>query len=321
MSVWQARTVIDVPDGADWRVLRSGRGSDWVISHLAAMQHGVVGRAQLIALGVSGQAIAWRLKQGRLHPVHRGVYLVGHTVAPAKAMEMAAVLACGEFALISHRSAAALWQIVAARPGDLIEVTVTSGGHRERPGIRVHRSRTIAPKDIRKLERIPLTSPARTLLDLATVATPRVLEQAISEAESRRLVRRSELRALLDRASNVPGSAALRSALEQDGGPALTRSQAEERLLGLIRAARLPSPDTNINLAGFEVDFVWPDQKLVVEVDGYRFHSSRAAFERDRRRDAKLGELGFRVIRVTWRQLVDEPHAVVAGIAAALARA
>ena len=316
----QARVANNGSDGADWRVLRSGRGSDWAIAHLAAMQHGVVGRGQLIGLGVSGQAIAWRLKQGRLHRVHRGVYLVGHTVAPEKAMEMAAVLACGDFALISHRNAAALWRMVAARPGDLIDVTITSGGHRERPGIRVHRSTTIAPRDIRKLERIPLTSPARTALDLATVATPRILEQAISEAESRQLVRRSELRALLDRAANVPGSAALRAVLDQERGPALTRSQAEERLLHLIRAAKLPGPSVNAKLAGFEVDFVWPDQKLVVEVDGYRFHSSRAAFERDRRRDARLGDLDFRVIRVTWRQLVDEPHAVVARIAAALAR-
>jgi very-short-patch-repair endonuclease len=174
------------------------------------------------------------------------------------------------------------------------------------------------PRDIRKLGGIPITSPARTILDLAAVVRRRELEQALAEAYARRLARRSELASLLARRSSRPGTHALRALLE-DGTPALTRSQAEERLLALIRAAELPQPEVNIRIGRHEVDFVWRDQRLIVEVNGFRFHSSRSAFERDRRRDAELGTLGFRVMRVTWRQIVNEPEALVARLAAALA--
>jgi very-short-patch-repair endonuclease len=170
------------------------------------------------------------------------------------------------------------------------------------------------------LDGVPITTPARTLLDLAAVAHPRHLEQAVAEAERRRLASRRGLAALLARYPGRPGSRAVRALLEADARPALTRSEAERRFLVLIRSAGLPAPDVNVRVGDVEVDFLWREAGLVTEVDGYAFHSDRAAFENDRRRDAELAARGLTVIRVTWRQLVDEPEAVVVRIGQALAR-
>jgi very-short-patch-repair endonuclease len=184
----------------------------------------------------------------------------------------------------------------------------------------VHRLAALDRRDIRKLGGIPVTSAARTILDLAAVVSPRDLERALAEAQARRLVRRADLLSLLARRSGRPGAAALRSLIEGDA-PALTRSEAEERFLALIRAAELPAPEVNARVGRYEVDFLWRERALVVEVDGYRFHSSRASFERDRRRDADLTTRGLRVIRITWRRIVREPEALVARVATALASA
>jgi very-short-patch-repair endonuclease len=170
------------------------------------------------------------------------------------------------------------------------------------------------------LSGIPVTSPSRTLLDLASVAPSRELEQAIAEAERRHLASRTKLAALLARYPRRPGTRALRALVEVDQRPALTRSQAEERLLRLIRLARLPAPDVNARVGRYEVDFLWREAGLVVEVDGFAFHSDRAAFEADRRRDAELAARGLTVIRVTWRQIVEEREAVLVSLGQALAR-
>jgi len=294
---------------------------DWAIAEIAGEQHGVVSRAQLLAIGVSATAIDWRLKRGRLHRVHRGVYLVGHAAAPQRAPEMAAVLACGSRSLVSHRSAAVLWALISAPGLDYVEVTVADLGNRVRPGIRVHRTTSLDRRDLRRLDGIPVTSPARTLLDIAGIVSPQVLERAVAEGEARRLARRSQLLQTLDRNSGRPGSTPLRALLEQQGGPALTRSVAEEKLLALVRAALLPAPEANVKVGPYEVDLLWRGERVIAEVDGYRFHSSRRAFERDRRRDPELRERGYEVIRITWRQIVDEPEVVIARIAGALARA
>jgi very-short-patch-repair endonuclease len=288
------------------------------MAELAARQRGVVTRTQLRAIGLSADAVDKRLKSKRLHPLYRGVYVVGHSGPVEGAPELGAVLACGSGAVVSHRSAAVLWGLHPAPPPD-VEVTV--GGRRcdSKRGIRVHRVAALDPRDLRKLGGIPITAPARTLLDLAGTVSARELEQALAEAHARGLVRRGEMVALLARYPRRPGIAALRSLIAPDASPALTRSEAEERLLAMIRAAELPAPEVNVRIGRHEVDFLWSDQRLVVEVDGFRFHSSRTAFERDRARDAELASLGFLVIRVTWRQIVDRPSAVVARIAGALA--
>lgn len=176
------------------------------------------------------------------------------------------------------------------------------------------------PCDVTAREGIPITTPARTLLDLAATVERRELERALAEAEVRRLVSPQQLADLLAVASGRRGATALKALLRNQGGPSLTRSEAEERVLALVRAARLPMPQTNTRIGRHEVDLYWRDERLALEVDGYAFHSSRTAFERDRLRDAELQAAGLRVMRVTWRQIVDAPEAVVARLAQALAQ-
>lgn len=289
---------------------------DRAIAELAAAQYGVVSRAQLLAAGISSAAIETRLRGHRLHAIHRGVYVVGHTALVPLARELAAVLACGPDAALSHRSAASLWQVLEAEDGP-IDVTVPRS-NRRRPGLRVHRSRVLRREDLRTVRGVPVTSPARTLLDLAEVARDRELERAVDEAIVRRLISRAALAAAVDGANGHRGTGRLRRLLARGEEPAFTRSQAEERFLALVRSAGLPAPEVNVQVAGQLVDFLWRDRRVVVEIDGYRFHSSPAAFERDRLRDAELSASGFRVIRITWRQLSEEPFAVVARLAAVL---
>jgi very-short-patch-repair endonuclease len=300
-------------------VARIGLRRDHAAARLADLQHGNVTRPQLLVVGFGPAAIDGRISRGYLHPQHRGVYRVGHTAPLPFAREMAAVLACGEFAVLSHHSAAATWQL--ARDDELeVHVSVIGGRRHRRPGIRSHRS-SLGLEDVSYVRRIPVTGPARTLLDLATDARPLLLERAVEDARRRRLVTNHSLEAILERARGHRGSRALRSVLERDRGPALTRSAAEERLVELIRAAGLPPPEHNIRIGPYELDVVWREARLVVEIDGFAYHSSRQAFERDRRRDATLAAAGWTVIRVTWRQLMEEPEAVIARLAAALARA
>jgi very-short-patch-repair endonuclease len=236
------------------------------------------------------------------------------------ARETAAVLACGPRAFVSHRSAAYLWNLLPypAKPGP-VDVTVAGRKADPRPGLRIYCVKALDRRDVRRLAGIPITTPARTLLDLAAVVSASELERAIAEAQARRLVGRVDLADQVERSPRRRGVRAFRAAVEVDGGPAMTRSEAERRLLRLIRAADLPRPHVNARLGKYEVDFLWREQRLVVEVDSFRFHSPRARFERDRERDATLAAAGYTVIRVTWRQLVDTPEAVVARIAAALA--
>jgi len=258
-------------------------GVEDAINALAGRQHGVVARAQLLAAGISEQALDRRLKARRLRPLHRGVYLVGPLLVP-RAQAMAAVLACGEGAVLSHRSAAGLWELL---PGvdrrAPIEVIIARGDHR-RPHIRIYRTHTVRPDEVTTLEQIPVTTPARTLLDLAAVAQPRELERALAEAFAKRLASRARLLELLSRHGRPPGVSRLRSLL-RSGELALTRSEAEDRFLALVRKAQLPAPEVNTVVVGHEVDFYWRTERLVAEVDGLAFHSSAARFESDRRRD------------------------------------
>jgi very-short-patch-repair endonuclease len=289
-------------------------GLDQAVAALAAAQHGVVSRSQLEAVGLGRGAIARRVESGRLHRLHRGIYVVGHLALAPFARETAALLACGSTALLSHTSAAALWGLMPAR-SDIVEVT-TPGGHcRRHRGVRSHRALELVAEDGRRRRRLPLTAPARTLLDIASVVDGHTLERALNEAFVQRLTRLTEIRALLQRLRHHSGSRALRDLVGRLEGPSMTRSEAEQRLLALLAAAGLPMPVTNVRVGRYEVDALWKHHRLVVEVDGYAFHSTRAAFERDRARDGELQARGLRVLRVTWRQLVDEPEATVGRIA------
>ncbi len=218
---------------------------------------------------------------------------------------MAAVLACGEGSLLSHHSAAALWGMLRE---DGVKTDVTSLDRRGRqPGIAVHRADTLTVDDRASHLGIPLTSVARTLLDLAATVSPRILNRACREAEVHRLFDLTAIEAVLERNPGRRGVRRLQAILDEIVEPQLTRSELEERFLELCRRAGLPRPQVNVTVTvggeRFEVDFAWPSNRLIVEVDGRRFHATGSAFERDRRRDQLLAVGGWRVIRGTWLQV------------------
>jgi very-short-patch-repair endonuclease len=248
--------------------------------------------------------------------MHQGVYLFGQPTLLPGAAELAAVVACGESAFVNHRSATALWRIAAGDDGP-VHVAVGRSG-RSRRGITIHRVSKLDPRDVTDLRGIPIVTPARAILDLAADATSDELERAIAEAYALRLTSEAELRRVIARNPLRTGVAALRAELRREGGPAWTRREAERRLKLLLRRANLAAPVYNRKVAGYNADFFWPDQRLIVEVDGYQFHGTRWAFERDRKRDAAHALAGYQVIRITWRQLTEEPFVVVAIIAGAL---
>lgn len=294
------------------------RRGDHAVAAVAARQHGVVSHAQLLAAGITRRAIERRVQAGRLHRVRKRVYAVGHAAELPLAREAAALLACGPAAVLSHRSAGAIWGF-AVRPAGT-DVTIVGSDCGAKPGIRVYRARRMAAVDLRRRAGLPLTAPARTLLDLAAALNDDELGRAVNEALVLRLTSERELRDVVERSRGRRGAPRLRRLLAETRGPSMTRSEAERRLLDLVRAAGLPVPETNVRLGRFEVDVLWRAERLVVEVDGYAFHGTRAAFERDRVRDAELQAAGFAVLRVTWRQLHDTPEATVASIARLLAR-
>lgn len=271
---------------------------------------------------IASHTIDHWLKVGLLIPKHRGVYRLGHEAVPEFSDELAAVMACAPQSLLGDGSAAYLWRILPTSPFTAtVSVIVVGRDVRSRPGICVRRLAELPGGERTIHQGVPVTTPARTLLDLAAVVNTRTLERALNEAQVLRLTTPRALLPLLARHPRHRGARALRALVTDDRATALTRSEAERRLLALIAAAGLPRPRSNARLRRYEVDFLWAEQRLVVEVDGFRYHSSRAAFERDRARDAELAGLGYRVIRVTWRQIVNEPYVVVARIAQALGSA
>lgn len=292
----------------------TGRGECEVL-RVAALQRWFANRDQLRAAGLGRGAINHRVSTGRLHPYHPGVYLVGRPSLEPFGAEMAAVLFYNGHAILSHRSAAAIWGLLQPTPGDVVVTTVVD--RRSRRGIRVHRTQTLHRRDIRRRQGLPVTSPPRTIIDLAAEASDEDLEEALAVAQMQGLASADEVRAAMHRAPGRKGAARLVRMLDNPAG--FTRSEAERRLRGLLRAADLPQPQVNMPLLGHVVDFLWSAPKLVVEVDGFAFHSSRRSFERDRRRDQTLIAAGYSVIRITWRQLVEEPYAVIARIAQAIA--
>lgn len=292
----------------------NGPGRLWALATLAGRQHGVISHRQLIGLGFSAAAIGRRLGAGGLHPLHRGVYAVGHTAMTARGRWMAAVLACGPDAALSHTDSAALFHL---RPIGGTSIHVSAPRSREpRAGIVLHRVRRLHPDDRTTCEGIPTTSVARTLLDLAEVLRPDQLERAFEQAERLQVLDLRALERVCERSRGRRGLRPLRAlfAREQMAGARETRSELERRFLDLCRSANLPLPAVNVTACGFEVDMLWARQRLVVELDGYAFHRSRRAFEQDRVRDAALQVAGYRVLRVTSRWLAEEPGEVVRAV-------
>jgi len=279
---------------------------------LAARQHGIVSRRQLLEIGLGSDAIWHRLKGGRLHAVHPGVYAVGHPLLLPHARYMAAVLACGDGTFLSHRAAAAVLGLRPA-PSGPVEVTVRRAGGRSRRGIAVHATRSLAPREVGTCEGIPCTSPARTLVDLAAVLDRRRLQRALERSLELRIFDRRLVDAALERSRGRRGTGVLRRLLaELPDDPAPVRSTLERRFLALVRASGLPLPAVNARIGGYEVDFHWPQARLIVETDGRATHDTPHQFERDRRRDLDLTLAGWHVIRVGWRQVLSDPDRVAA---------
>jgi very-short-patch-repair endonuclease len=277
------------------------REIDAVIGRLADCQHAMVSRWQLLRLGIAGHAIEHRVERHRLFPCHAGVYSVGRSELSREGRLMAAVLAGGPGAVLSDRSAGGLWRIHRiAYPR--IEVTVPRQ-RRSRDGIAFHTAQ-LPPDEVTTLDGIPVTTVPRTLFDLAAVLRPRQLERALNEAELLRLYDHLTLDHLLTRYPRRPGSKAIRAALHaRRTGEKVTRSELELRFLEFLDQAGLPEPETNTIVEGFEVDCVWRDQRVIVELDSRAFHLTRAAFEADRERDRVLQAAGWRPVRVTSAQL------------------
>jgi very-short-patch-repair endonuclease len=259
---------------------------DRIIAELASQQHGVVATRQLRARNISSAAVLERHRLGRLHRLHRGVYAVGHMAPCTERDWMAAVIAVGDGALLSHRSAAALWRILPRGAGP-VEVSLGGrAGRRRRSGIQIHRPRLMGAQEARRQQNIPVTSPARTLADIRRV---------VSAAELRNATRQAGVLGL---------------AIGPDVAFEPTRSELEHRFLGLCRLHRLPPPTVNQRVGPFLVDFCWGERRLIVETDGYRYHRGRTAFEEDRHRDLELRALGFEVIRLSYRQVQGESRQV-----------
>jgi very-short-patch-repair endonuclease len=290
------------------------------IAAIARVQRGLVSRRQLLAAGIESGAIVRMLANGSLWPAHQGVYSVGCSTSPPFARETAALLAVGPSAVLSHQSAAFAWGVFRAPTDGQVHVLIDANQRCRKPDIVVHRTNRLERREIRISQRLPVTSPARTLRDIAGEVTMRELERALDEALVRRIVRLQQLRDAVARDKGRAGGPLLATLLDHRGNSTITRSQAEERMLEIIRAANFPMPECNPRVNGYEVDFLWRPQRVIVEIDGYAYHCNHSAFERDRAKGAALGAAGFVVIRVTWLQMEHETLIVVANLAQALAR-
>lgn len=279
---------------------------------LARRQHGVIARAQLLELGFSAHAIDHRLSIGRLRAVRRGIYAVGRPDLTREGLWVAAVLSCGEGAVLSHESAAALWGLESRER--VITISIPSPRQLRRKDVRVHRVELL-PQDRRTRRGIPLTSPARTLIDLAKTASRERLERAVNAADRSDLIDPERLRAAVAERPGLRGAPALRELLDLRTFT-LTDSELERRFLPLARRAGLPLPETGTMLNGFKVDFFWREAGLVVETDGLRYHRTVAQQQRDRLRDQAHAAAGLTPLRFTHAQVVHDPESVLETLSA-----
>jgi very-short-patch-repair endonuclease len=306
--------------GVFFVVQREGptQSADRLILEIAGRQHGAVARWQLLRAGITPEAITTRLRDGRLRRIHQGVYLVGAIAAP-HAHDSAALLAYGPRAVLSHRTAASIWDLLPYPASAPVWITIPPERSANRPRIKAVRA-DVPQGDIRVREDLLVTSPPRTILDLAAHLPAADLEQLVAEAHFRRLARERELCDQLDRNPGKRGAPVLRAVLSLPGGPQRTRSRGERRVLRLLRQHGITGFEANARIHGFEVDFLWRNAHVVLELDGYDGHSGRAAFERDRLKWGKLTAAGVRVLPVTGRQVRDDPDGIVQRLLLTLAK-
>jgi predicted transcriptional regulator of viral defense system len=302
--------------------MRPQPAPDGILASLAARQGGVASHEQLLGLGLSPEAIQRRVRAGWLHPVHRGAYAIGHPLLGVAGRRWAVVLALGRDALVSHHSAADAFGF---RNSDAAVVHVSvrgRAGRERRQGVRVHRPHALPGDEVTRLDGLPITTPPRTLLDLAAAGLrDRPLATALDRAVKRRLVDFAELHRLLARYPRRPGTRSLRAQLSRYRGPVDTRSELERLVHELCDAHDLPLPLVNTVIEGRVRDFYWPHCRLVVEADSYGWHSSPDALNDDRERDVELTLTGYRVLRFTWEQVTGRSGYVVGAIRRALGAA
>jgi very-short-patch-repair endonuclease len=290
------------------------------IRTLAELQYGVVARPQLLAIGIPPRALDRYRAQDLLIPIYPGVYALGHRVLHPRGHFMAAVLACGAGALLSHKSAGSLWGLLATAQAK-VDVTIPGTSRDPYPGIRRHRTRHLDPEDIAVVDGIPITSLARTIVDLASVLRPQRCLEVIEEADRLEILDFAGLQRAIDRRPNVKGVAHVGHIIREYTEAPDIKSQLERDFLALITKAGLPKPQLNTKVAGLTVDVYWPRWRLVVELDSRAYHLNPRQFENDRLRDAKVQRLDLRVLRVTRRRLRTDPAAIIEDIHALAALA
>jgi very-short-patch-repair endonuclease len=293
--------------------------TDLKLAEIANRQHGVVSLRQLTVAGIDRHVVYHRVRIGHLHPIHRGVYAVGHSALSSEARWMAAVLACGQprpvfdgetttildfwGAALSHRAAASLWKLLPLGDGP-VDVSIRGcSGRAKRAGIRLHRSRSLLPAAVTVRSGIPLTTPARTISDLRRAVAVKGRKRLVMPRELRRAIRQADVLGL---------------PIGDEEKRDHTRSDLERDFLRLCRRWRLPEPEVNVRIGPHLVDFLWRDSALIVETDGYDYHRGRIAFQDDRARVLDLRARGFDVIRVAEKQVNEEPRRVVEVVGAAL---
>jgi predicted transcriptional regulator of viral defense system len=288
------------------------------LADLAEVQFGVVTYRQMRKLGLSNGHIHRASKASRLRRVHRGVYAVGHKRLSRHGRCLAAVLACGESAVLSHRSAAWLWGLLPTCPSEP-EVTAPGGGHR-RPRIRVHRVKTLADRDCGTLEGIPVTTAPRTLIDLAEVASSRELSRAVDRAKRLGRLDLHSLDRVLARRNRTIGAKRLRQVLALYRKPVFDRARSELLFLDALEMEGVSLPKLNCWVEKWEIDAYWETERFAVEVDGWETHGTREAFENDRLRLEEMKLAGIDCIPVSARRIEKEPRQVAKRIRTLLDR-
>jgi predicted transcriptional regulator of viral defense system len=296
----------------DWAIHRE---RERAVAAVAEAQHGIVTLPQLRAVGFSESGVRYRVDAGKLRRLHRGVYAIPGLPLTAKSHGLAAVVACGHGAVLSHTSAAALWGIRASA-ATLVDVTVPSRAGRRREGIRVHRGGRLIVNEIDEVAGIPCTAVARTVVDCAAYLSESATEYLIHQAQIKRLLRRSEVEAVLQRNRSRAGTAVVRRILGLSlPGDEKVRSVNERRFLRICRDAELPPPEVDAWIPlpeghGLRVDFAWPQQRLIVEVDSRTYHGTDRSLINDPGRDRRLMLAGWRVVRFSYRDLSERPALV-----------
>jgi very-short-patch-repair endonuclease len=281
------------------------------IARIGRPQDNVITSGQACDAGLGRGALAHRVKVGAMQRLHTGVYLIGPAPPTPMARARAAALAVGGDAVVSHLSAARLFGLLPDNGGD-VDITVEGRNPGRRPGVRRHRVSKLPRADVTTINRIKVTSVARTICDLAATESARDTERAFQEALYRDIVTDKALKAVIAREPRRRGARVIRALLEN---PSLTRSDRERRVLQLIQQAQLPKPLTNVPINGYVADVYWPQHKLILEFDGWQGHSHRRAFESNRKRDQVMLASGLRTLRVTDRQLTNEPIALTVRVA------